>query len=102
MSMPPLDQNRPVAPVIEPIEQPARIAPETVDPAALMDGMYRAEAGNLTRYFDNRLRGDDEPADYVQEVFARLAGHLSGQPSASPTAICGASPKTCSSSAAGG
>lgn len=49
-----------------------------IDPATLLDGMYRAEAGNLTRYFNNRLKGDDEPSDYVQEVFTRLAGHLSG------------------------
>lgn len=48
----------------------------TTDEPGLLEVMYRAEAGKLSAYFHRRLRGDDEPSDYVQEVFARLARHM--------------------------
>ncbi|WCM25927.1 RNA polymerase sigma factor [Sphingomonas sp. QA11] len=42
-----------------------------------LEKMYRSEASGLSAYFGRRLRGDDEASDYVQEVFARLARHMS-------------------------
>ncbi|MDE1917859.1 MAG: RNA polymerase sigma factor [Sphingomonadales bacterium] len=51
----------------------ASCAADAADAPVLLDVMYRAEAGKLSAYFHRRLKGDDEPADYVQEVFARLA-----------------------------
>lgn len=48
----------------------------TTTPPRLLETIYRTEAGKLSAYFYRRLKGDDEPADYVQEVFARLARHM--------------------------
>lgn len=42
-----------------------------------LETMYRREANGLSAYFGRRLRGDDEASDYVHEVFARLARHMS-------------------------
>lgn len=46
---------------------------------ARLESVYRSEAKGLSAYFGQRLRGDDEAADYVHETFARLARHMSRQ-----------------------
>lgn len=65
-------------PAYELIDDPdGQPRPQHSDCTKLLDGLYRAEAAKLNSYFGRRLRGDDEPADYVHEVFARLASQLS-------------------------
>ena len=54
------------------------------DTPGVIETMYRAEAGNLTRYFGRKLRGHDEAADYVHEAFARLVRIMSAQPILQP------------------
>lgn len=54
------------------------------DTPGVIETMYRAEAGNLTRYFGRNLRGHDEAADYVHEAFARLVRIMSAQPILQP------------------
>jgi RNA polymerase sigma-70 factor (ECF subfamily) len=45
-------------------------------PSETLETVYRNEAGNLAAYFRTRLKGDDDPSDYVHEVFARLARYM--------------------------
>lgn len=44
---------------------------------SFLDSIYRTEATGLKAYFSRRLRREDEPADYVNEAFSRLAGFMS-------------------------
>lgn len=39
-----------------------------------LDAMYRAEAPRLVRFLRKRLPRTEDPRDFVQEAFARLAG----------------------------
>jgi RNA polymerase sigma factor (sigma-70 family) len=61
------------------IDDASPCGPETFDDRgrAALETMYRSEARGLSAYFGRRLRGDDEASDYVHEVFARLARHMS-------------------------
>ncbi len=43
-----------------------------------LDAVYRAEAPRLTRFLRRRLPSSDDPQDFVQEAFARLAGASPG------------------------
>jgi len=56
---------------------PGDSAPLDDNLAAVLDSIYRAEAGGLKSYFSRRLRKEDEPSDYVNETFARLASSMS-------------------------
>lgn len=49
-----------------------------------LESMYRSEARGLAAFFGRRLRGDDEPGDYVHEAFARLAHQMSRRPILDP------------------
>lgn len=52
-----------------------------------LEDVYRTEAGKLTRYFDRqrfRLPDGDDPLDFVQEAFARLAKWMSANPVRQP------------------
>lgn len=46
---------------------------ETVDDRRDLEAVYRTEAPRLARYFKFRFRGQEDPDDLVQDVFARLA-----------------------------
>lgn len=43
---------------------------------AVLEEVYRIEAPRLARYFRRRICRNDDPADLVQEAFARLAGYM--------------------------
>jgi RNA polymerase sigma factor (sigma-70 family) len=43
-----------------------------------LDAVYRSEAPRLTRFLRRRLPSTDDPQDFVQEAFARLAGSNPG------------------------
>ena len=52
--------------------------------ACRIDGLYRAEAPRLARYFSRRLGEGDEAPDLVQEAFARLAAFMAREGLANP------------------
>lgn len=49
-----------------------------------IEGLYRAEAPRLTRYFRRRIGEADEAPDLVQEAFARLAAFMAREGLANP------------------
>lgn len=51
-----------------------------------LDAVYRTEAPRLMRFLRRRLPSTDDPQDFVQEAFARLAGSNSGGPLRNPEA----------------
>lgn len=52
--------------------------------ASRIEGLYRAEAPRLTRYFRRRIGETDEAPDLVQEAFARLAAFMAHEGLANP------------------
>lgn len=49
-----------------------------------IEGLYRAEAPRLTRFFRRRIGEGDEAPDLVQEAFARLAAFMAREGLANP------------------
>jgi RNA polymerase sigma factor (sigma-70 family) len=51
-----------------------------------LEDVYRVEAPRLARFLRRRLPSTDDPLDFVQEAFARLAGSSPGAPLRNPEA----------------
>ncbi|WP_240700570.1 sigma-70 family RNA polymerase sigma factor [Sphingobium sp. MP9-4] len=63
---------------------PGEDAHEIGGKASRIEGLYRAEAPRLTRYFRRRIGETDEAPDLVQEAFARLAAFMAREGLANP------------------
>lgn len=58
---------------------PDRHPASSSDTDKLIDALFRKEEPGLRRYFSRRLPADDDPLDYVQEVFTRLVVAMRGE-----------------------
>lgn len=84
MAMPPTERGTKRDPISVAEDLPSPHEAGGYDAPRVIETIYRNEAGNLTRYFGRNLRGHDEAADYVHEVFARLVRTMSAQPILQP------------------